>query len=444
MQRDRWIEYALFAAVLSHCLSMNLSPNHVLQTLMVNAEVALAFFHLWRYELIPLYVLAVMNAGFLGLGMTVPVWFAWLQGTLCVLGLLVIWLFPLPLFPSLSSSHPSVGCTTMRLNGLDCRVFYPAIQPTKAARTPYLHHGRHLAIGLNKFVPHIPQAFFSSFQNGRLNARLNAPLKTAPSGGWPVVVFSHGLGGAIEMYSSYCQYVASEGMIVVALNHTDGSASVYRNPDNQTFQYYDRPPASALADWAGEGYFIRNRQLKKRAKQMQLVLDAVVALNKDRSSEFYQQIDVDRLAVAGHSFGGATALTTAHLDKRVKAVVGLDIWMQPLDKEVVNAGLAVPICSIISHGWLQWASHLETMQKYMYKSQHPQKAFLAIEKTRHNNFCDLPLFSPTISWAVKAAGSINPTYGLDISSQLMAVYLRQQFYAGTAFNTMHHKFPEVI
>ena len=41
-------------------------------------------------------------------------------------------------------------------------------------------------------------------------------------------------------------------------------------------------------------------------------------------SFLYQKVDVNRLATAGHSLGGSTALAAAARDARVKAVVGLD------------------------------------------------------------------------------------------------------------------------
>lgn len=42
---------------------------------------------------------------------------------------------------------------------------------------------------------------------------------------WPVVIFSHGLFGSLELYSTICCEMASHGFVVVALEHEDGSAS---------------------------------------------------------------------------------------------------------------------------------------------------------------------------------------------------------------------------
>ncbi|KAF0689541.1 Aste57867_19044 [Aphanomyces stellatus] len=443
MLRQRSIELALLLLVAAQSVCFNVVPGFALQILFGIVELAVLYLHLWRVELAPLYIALALNLVASAQSLPSWWWLVWLQASLCVVGILSAIVFPLPSFPPLSAAHPDVGCQTARLHGLDCRIFYPVTRSSHPF-TPYLHHGQHLAVGLNTFVPHIPAWFFTSLQNGVLSARADAPLQPSPdAAGWPVVIFSHGLGGALELYSSICQYLASEGMVVVALNHTDGSAAVYRNPDDLTFEYYDRPPPSALEDWDGHGYGLRNKQLHVRAAQIQRVVDAIVGLNNDdRTSVFYQALDLNRIGAAGHSFGGASVLTAAKQDSRIRAVVGLDVWMAPLDK--LFGGLNVPVCSIVSQQWVDWKEHHDAMQQFMYKCTDPHTAFLAIEHTRHNNFCDLALFSPVLNKLFRAAGSIEPTYMLDMTSQLTAGYLRHAFYGNQAFKTMHRRFPELL
>ena len=45
------------------------------------------------------------------------------------------------------------------------------------------------------------------------------PPLAAEDGKWPLVLFSHGLGGCEEMYSQLCSFIASYGYIVVAVEH---------------------------------------------------------------------------------------------------------------------------------------------------------------------------------------------------------------------------------
>ena len=43
-------------------------------------------------------------------------------------------------------------------------------------------------------------------------------------------------------------------------------------------------------------------------------------------------LDMDKIIVAGHSFGGSTAIKTAWEDKRVKCVLTMDPWLLPIQK----------------------------------------------------------------------------------------------------------------
>lgn len=49
-----------------------------------------------------------------------------------------------------------------------------------------------------------------------------APLKPTDKP-YPLLIFSHGLAGTRHTYSQYCAALASEGYVVLAVEHRDGS-----------------------------------------------------------------------------------------------------------------------------------------------------------------------------------------------------------------------------
>ncbi|VDN00073.1 unnamed protein product, partial [Onchocerca ochengi] len=54
-------------------------------------------------------------------------------------------------------------------------------------------------------------------------------------------------------------------------------------------------------------------------------------------SQFKGRLDTDRVFIAGHSFGGSTAIATAAaLPTNISAAVLLDGWMFPIDKELLT------------------------------------------------------------------------------------------------------------
>jgi len=80
-----------------------------------------------------------------------------------------------------------------------------------------------------------------------------------------------------------------------------------------------------LASW---GYVVAIPKLSDSAEtriaQTVAVLNYLETQASTPGSFLYQKVDVTRLAMAGHSLGGATALAVAARDARVKAVVALD------------------------------------------------------------------------------------------------------------------------
>lgn len=60
------------------------------------------------------------------------------------------------------------------------------------------------------------------------------------------------------------------------------------------------------------------------------------------------KIDLDKIILSGHSFGGMTAISTSRLDTRVKACFTLDPWLYAYHKEI-NAGeffLNIPLFTV--------------------------------------------------------------------------------------------------
>ncbi|KAL4093519.1 hypothetical protein PRIC1_010953 [Phytophthora ramorum] len=382
--------------------------------------------HSPRLELAPLYAS-------LGLRVLRPLLLHWTLDALIALSMALAWtsslLFPWPDFSQVHGPHQTIGCRSARLGGVECRILYPSRKGTNTPthdNVPYLHHGSHLLTGLGVFAQ-MPAWLFHNMTNAHLAAHQDAPVAPAPTSsvGWPVVIFSHGLAGSLELYSYVNQELASHGHVVVVPNHCDGSACVC-SPEPGRIEYYQQITAQVRDDVDGAGFRFRNGQLQQRVSEVRAVLDAI---KRDATADsVFTHCDLTNVSVAGHSFGAATALTAAHQDARFKKMVLLDAWMEPLDGDVRDGlGPRVPALHLMSEHFLHWRPNAESTERHARGCTHAQSRLTWLRDTRHNNFSDIPVFSPTLNRLMKSAGKIDHYYALRAIGQLSAAFLAGEF-----------------
>lgn len=214
------------------------------------------------------------------------------------------------------------------------RVFYPCTQDSneKAAKwipSPQRDYVASYAkfLGANSAFAGVfallPQLLYFVSMPVHQNAKLLQP--TSKSNRWPVMMFSHGLGGSRNAYSHICGSLASHGMIVVASDHRDGSSplSIHQTPDTKekTKCVEYRPIAHKPST---EVYEARDEQLRIRLYELGLVHDALLkidqgaslknvaidqAKNRDSTSMFKDVLNIHEpgaISFAGHSFGACT------------------------------------------------------------------------------------------------------------------------------------------
>ncbi|KAI9744044.1 MAG: hypothetical protein M1835_002813, partial [Candelina submexicana] len=162
----------------------------------------------------------------------------------------------------------------------------------------------------------------------------NAPLLQAPTKTkrWPVMIFSHGLGGSRNAYSHLLGSLSSYGIVVVAPDHRDGSSPLQHIRETSTskaktvgYRSYPHKPSKDVEDG-------RNEQLSIRLWELALVHEALLKIdlegdavsNLDPNDEghythiqsknnlhamFKDQLNVHHpssISWAGHSFGAST------------------------------------------------------------------------------------------------------------------------------------------
>lgn len=149
-------------------------------------------------------------------------------------------------------------------------------------------------------------------------ARVGAPAV----GRWPVVVFSPGFGGPRELNAGLVDDLASRGYVVVSLSHTYESGVV---------EFPGGRVVTAAIDADAPGVAVT--ALEARVADSRFVVGELARIagggNPDAEGDplprgLGRAMDLSRLGMAGHSYGGFTAAEVMHQDRRVDAGVNLD------------------------------------------------------------------------------------------------------------------------
>jgi predicted dienelactone hydrolase len=115
-------------------------------------------------------------------------------------------------------------------------------------------------------------------------------------GPFPVILFSHGLGGSRYGYEYLGQYWASYGYVSVHVQHAGSDEAVWKCElqPMKSMSAAAANPANAIA----------------RPLDIRFAIDQVTQLAKDEGP-LKGRLDLDRVGVAGHSFGAYTTLAVA-------------------------------------------------------------------------------------------------------------------------------------
>jgi len=205
---------------------------------------------------------------------------------------------------------------------------------------------------------------------------------------YPVVLMRAGLGALSTDYTTLAEDLASHGYVVVGFDapyrtvtvvFSDGRVVTRRPEDN--LETLSSEAAEKLAE----------RLLVLWCDDAKFVTDQLERLNQgEGDGRFRGRLDLERLGMFGHSFGGAQAAEFCHEDARCKA--GIDIDGRPFGK-VVEEGLKRPFLFLMSdhHGEEKDPESqriLEQIQAIYNSLPTKEGAMVTIGGTNHFSFTD--------------------------------------------------------
>jgi dienelactone hydrolase len=198
-----------------------------------------------------------------------------------------------------------------------------------------------------EYAPSAVLSYFSQlaaipFPEIKTNSCLEPPIS---EGRHPVVVFTPGYTGTFTDYTFIFEDLASRGYVVASVDHTYEATAV---------EFLDGRFARSVSGSHWDNSWRTDKEalsfaVSVRLADLRFVVDELERLNADPGSPFVGKLDTTRLAIAGHSLGGMTALPALLQDPRLKAGVLIDGW-----PETLTAPTETPVL-ILAAGHGQWS-----------------------------------------------------------------------------------------
>ncbi|MNS76542.1 isoform II [compost metagenome] len=298
---------------------------------------------------------------------------------------------------------------TTRNRGLNIQVWYPADYTNGKPHTPYSPDLSNLAKGLSQTYS-IPRFLFDYIGLVQTPAYLNVPISQRKTN-YPVILFSHGFPGGRYTNTFQTVELASHGFIIVSVEHTNGSLTTvfpggkYIGVD---------PNLPHYADLTGWDQLVSNIWVK----DTQFVIDKLEQLNQhDQQNIFTSRLDLQRIGMLGHSFGGANAAQVMLVDPRIRAAINMDgtffgmgdlshglkrpfLFMSSDPPIMSDDLLANPSDSVLAANGLTRDEYRLLQQIPIRKQQALRNGGqeLVIPHADHLTFSDFYLIFPILSW----------------------------------------------
>jgi Platelet-activating factor acetylhydrolase, isoform II len=250
----------------------------------------------------------------------------------------------------------------------------------------------------------VGQQLFQSSNSIQTHSFDSAPLASA-SARYPVLIFEPGLGNIPTQYTTLLEDLASHGYIIFAITPTY-SSDVVVFPNGHV----------VTATPAGNPQMVSTPLLHVWSQDVIFVMNQLDRLNTVPGNMWSQRLDLARLGVFGHSFGGATAAQVCHMDARCKAGIDIDGY---LAGDVVQTGLTRPFM-VIEHESSCTDAGCRSFQRDIHAIlrtvPHNASYHLSIKGTEHFNFSDYAVDSAPLGLrALGVLGSVDGQRGLQIT-----------------------------
>jgi hypothetical protein len=141
---------------------------------------------------------------------------------------------------------------------------------------------------------------------------------------FPLLLFAHGWGNPIFLYTAELEDIVSHGYVIAAIDHPYDT-NYTRFPNGEVTRFAQESFNQAVKQPHGIRLYTKER-VEVMAQDNQYALTRLLncAHTRKLHGPFCRRIDANRIGAFGHSIGGLTAARTCQIDTRVKACMDQD------------------------------------------------------------------------------------------------------------------------
>ncbi len=296
------------------------------------------------------------------------------------------------------------------------QVWYPIDSNKGLKKAKWFIDGKETARGISKDAQ-LPLFLLDKMSRTKSNSYLGGNLSNKKDK-YPLVIISHGWAGVRNFHQDFAEELASRGYIVIAIDHTYGATVTVFEDGKVANINYD---AISL----GKANFLdkANVLVNTFARDVSRIIDFSHELNAS-DSMFKSRIDESKIGLIGHSTGGGGDVRLALEDDRIKSIVGLDAWVEPIKTQNVSKGLEIPSLFIRSKEW-EVGSNNKNLGLLVDKSSVKPLVY-QIDDTKHVDFAMVYMTSPFVK-VLGYSGDIDRYVLNDILEETIVSFFDQTF-----------------
>ena len=372
----------------------------------------------YRWQLVPAYLVFLLSGSTYINGN----FNKWLRGILAILGMLLIivsgflsWLAPLFEFPEPTGKY-TVGDRTFywtdqnrpspnpnaEARRLAVSLWYPSLQEIDNPK-PHYDDGYAQAWALSKGLPDF---LFSHLSNVKTNTE--GELSFAKGEHFPVIILSHGMLWNAEMYTGIIEELVSHGYVVAGIDYTyETPLTIFEGEriywDQSMVDKKNRFNFDSLQKLMSQYQEVQNESIQlellksmndivpykesfdRWSADISFVIDRLTEENTNSSSLIFKKLNMNKLGLLGHSWGGSASVQNASYDGRAKAVANMDGAQWGI---AIDTTLHIPLLALFADRDYD-TYFTPNLVQYSQLSQNDSYA-IAIKGAGHSSYGDLP------------------------------------------------------